>query len=558
MRLKKLKIIDRFKNLSNFEIDFSNKEGITVLIGNNGSGKSNILEAISSIFAGLYDSTFNPIFDYELSYVKDAYNVEVKFENSIYEIKINGNTENVKDEYLPNQVISSYSGEENRLWEKYYEPFYENYIKALRGSSIPISNLVYIDKNYWEIALLTLHYYDFNVFKDIETFCKSTLGVTSFNFVKFTFDIPKLREWSKNPNPITNFVNALNPSHNTFIQLDLNQLKSLVSFVANEREFFRYLSAAHTPNGERLITEIELNINNSLKANSLSEGEKKLLLIMLILEVVGDENSLILLDEPDSHVHISRKEKIQKLLYEYVNRENIITTHSPTLAHNFDLKHIIMLSKDQNNDVQIETKEKQEIVYSLTNGVWSYMEQNIFLSSNKDILLLEGKFDEVFLKKALDVLKQGEPNYANLDFEYLPCGGASGIKLLADKFKPKVGQKIIALFDSDETGWKCINSAFGEINKWNSNNFTYRKQNDIWVAVYPSRKYFRGTNFNIEDYFTKSLLNRYVNDFKSLHDIKTKDKIKQKMASECSTFNNSEFRLFRTVFDLILQIKAKP
>ena len=68
MRLQKLKIKSRFKNLDDFEIDFSTKEGITVLIGNNGSSKSNILEAISSIFAGLFDNKYNPVFNYELTY----------------------------------------------------------------------------------------------------------------------------------------------------------------------------------------------------------------------------------------------------------------------------------------------------------------------------------------------------------------------------------------------------------------------------------------------------------------------------------------------------------
>ena len=57
MRLKRL-WIDGFKNLNDFEIDFNDKEGITVLIGNNGSGKSNVLEAISAIFADFPRSHF--------------------------------------------------------------------------------------------------------------------------------------------------------------------------------------------------------------------------------------------------------------------------------------------------------------------------------------------------------------------------------------------------------------------------------------------------------------------------------------------------------------------
>ncbi len=52
MRLKSL-WIDGFKNLKDFNIDFEKQDGITVLIGNNASGKSNVLEAISAIFAEL-------------------------------------------------------------------------------------------------------------------------------------------------------------------------------------------------------------------------------------------------------------------------------------------------------------------------------------------------------------------------------------------------------------------------------------------------------------------------------------------------------------------------
>ncbi|MEO8514580.1 MAG: AAA family ATPase [Ignavibacteria bacterium] len=557
MRLKRIRITSRFKNLENFELDFSDKEGITVLIGNNGSGKSNILEAISSIFAGLYNRDNSPNFNYILSYVKDVHDIEVKFENGVYEFKDNGNLVQWDDIYLPNQVICCYSGEENRLWIEYYESFHKEYTRALRGATFPKSKLVYIDKSYWNIALLTLHLYDFDTFTDIRDFCLNTLNINAINYVRFNFDIPKFKEWLKSPNPVTYFVNILNPNLDEQIRLNLNEIKDKVNEIGNEIDFFRYLSASYNPSDDKIITQIEIDINNNLLAESLSEGEKKLLLVLFFLEVIGDEHSLILLDEPDSHIHISRKEEIQKLLSKYTNRENIITTHSPTLIHNFDIKHISMLTKNANNDAQVESKEKQEIVHNLTNGIWTYMQQNIFLSSNKDILLLEGKYDEIFLSKALDCLKSDEPSYNNLDFVYFPCGGAAGIKLLADKFIPKTGQSIIALFDSDETGWKCINSAFGEKNKWSSSNFHYQKQKEVWIAVYPPRKYFRGSNFNIEDYFTKGLLNKYVHNFKSLHDIKTKDKIKEKMALDCINFNKHEFRLFKTVFDLILEIKAK-
>lgn len=559
MKLEKLKINSRFKNLNNLEIDFSTKSGITVLIGNNGSGKSNILEAISSIFAGLYDVKHNPTFEYEIIYIKDNNKVEIIFENNIYQIKINDIVDSIKNEYLPSQIIGSYSREESRLWDTYYKPFYDDYVKALRGATLPNSKLVYINKYYWNIALLTLHLYDFEVFTDIRDFCKNTLNINTFNSVKFTFDITKLNDWLKNPNPVTNFIIALNPQKEEFIEIELDEFKKRLDFIS-EIDVFRYLSAAFMPKDDKVITRIEVDYNNELNAESLSEGEKKLLLIMLILEVVGDENSIIMLDEPDSHIHLSRKEEIQKLLSKYSNRENIITTHSPTLTHNFDLKHITMLTKKPNNDTQVEAKEKQQIVHDLTKGIWSYQEQNIFLNSNNDILLVEGKSDETFLKKALEVLQKTEPRYANLQFEYLPCGGAEGVKLMTKKFKPKLGQHIIAFFDSDQAGWTSINKVFErtDANKFNSNNFNrYRVKEEIWVAMFPTRPFYRGgSNFNIEDYFSKSLLNKYVlSSFKGLDSIVTKDKFKRSLENDCDGFADKEFKHFKSVFDLILEIK---
>ena len=279
MKLKKIKINNRFKNLNDIELDFSIKAGTTVLIGNNGSGKSNILEALSNVFAGLYNHSFNPSFNYELNYSKDTYNVEIKYISPNYEVKVNDTIVNLNTIYLPKQIISCYSGEESRLWDTYYEPFYKNYIKAIRGSTLPNSELIYINKYYWNIALLTFFYYDFTAFPDIKNFCENTLGIKSVEHIRFYFNIERLRSWVANP--VTNFVNALNPNREDFIEIDLTTLKNRLSYLPNEIEFFRYLSASFMPKDDKLITRIELHLDGHLSADALSEGEKKLILIKL-------------------------------------------------------------------------------------------------------------------------------------------------------------------------------------------------------------------------------------------------------------------------------------
>lgn len=53
MKLKSV-YIEKYKNLSPLTIDFELGNGLTMLVGNNGSGKSNVLEAISGIFHDLF------------------------------------------------------------------------------------------------------------------------------------------------------------------------------------------------------------------------------------------------------------------------------------------------------------------------------------------------------------------------------------------------------------------------------------------------------------------------------------------------------------------------
>ena len=52
MRLDRLSI-PNYRNLRSFEIDFDESQPTTVLLGRNGSGKSNLIEAIVEIFREL-------------------------------------------------------------------------------------------------------------------------------------------------------------------------------------------------------------------------------------------------------------------------------------------------------------------------------------------------------------------------------------------------------------------------------------------------------------------------------------------------------------------------
>lgn len=569
MKLNRIKIIGEFKNIKNLALDFSKNDKISLLIGNNGSGKSNIIEAISSIFAGLYDNRYNPSFSYFLWYEIDGHIIKIKYKNNIYNATADGKSISLSGSspYLPTQIVCSYSGEESRLWNNYFEPFYQEYTSALVSGTFPTSRMVYVNKYYWNVALITFFLYDFEEFTELGALCKEILGIDKINFLEFTFDNITIGKWKTNP--VTQLIKILNPKGKPSIKLTIEQLKAKISYLGlgagGERTFFRYLAAAFLPKGDKLVSNIEININDDLSAGALSEGEKKMILVQAVLEIASDENSLILLDEPDSHIHISRKAIFQRLLASYINRENIITTHSPTLTHAFDTKHIMMLGKNDSHDTIIEPQDRQDVIRKLTDGLWSSQEQTIFLNSENDILLVEGKFDEIFLSKALNVLQKTEARFKDLKFEYLPCGGASGVNLLIDKFKPKPNQKIIAIFDRDDAGINAINGIFERVGKkYTIDEYGdlggFKIVDDYWISMYPKRKYYRGpAKFTVEDYFKKSLLNRQVLEtFKSFDTIMDKDAVKRKLAKDCLSFDDKEFSLFSEVFDMILEIKSKP
>src|SRR5438552_12343758 len=69
MRLDYVKI-DHFKNLNEFEMDFKehSNEPVTVLLGRNGSGKSNLIEALVIIYRDLNKGKSTDDFGYDLRY----------------------------------------------------------------------------------------------------------------------------------------------------------------------------------------------------------------------------------------------------------------------------------------------------------------------------------------------------------------------------------------------------------------------------------------------------------------------------------------------------------
>lgn len=553
MKLISFKVLSDFRNLKGVELKFNTQTNTYVLIGNNGAGKSSLLEAISSIFYTLFSTPRRDFeFVFELSFNNDGHNVAIL--NTVADgevIKLDDAivSRTAVSPYLPQRVICNYSGEETRIEQLYYQPLWKQHEDTLiaTGGYNPL-RMVFVNKDLWRIILYIIIAFR-NDYDSFNKFLNKTLGFNGVDSVVLDVDGETLSRWRDNP--VTHFMRQLASTIREDGTIDPAQMNPTGD---DALTMFNSLSSARS-----LINEVRIVFNGGIDSQYLSEGEKKLMVVLFMLEAISNERSLVLLDEPDSHIHVARKTEMADLFKDAVNRENVITSHSPTLTDEFDDEAIIMLDRTADGHAQVIDADKKMIVSKLTDGKWSLQKQNIFLSSSDDIILVEGQTDELFLKKALSVL-QSQGKFTNHRYEYLPCGGSSGVVLMKEHFHPKPGQHIFCFFDSDKAGWESINVIFGTTKDtaYNSSNFTAaRKKDDIWVAPYPKGKK-RVKEFNVEDYFGGRLLMHYVMKCRSLNTLMTKKAIKDAMEEDCKNGNIDDkyYKNFSYVFALIESMKA--
>ncbi len=564
MRLKRL-WVDGFKNLNDFKLDFTDKEGITVLIGNNGSGKSNVLEAISAIFTGLFKMSTpqrKPKFEYEIEYILDGNDYKLALKKHGEEYRYNFHKDQIHIQtttfksnpslYLPSSIIAIYSGEEMRLWEDYYKHLYNDFMRDIRGElhSLPVPKLFYINKFYWNIALLTLLYSEL---EENIAFCKRILKTDDLDSINVAIKFNRDNIINFQTNTITSFVDSFSDG-NEEKNYTISEIKEL-AFIGSEKEFFLKLMASvmNKESRYKLIDSLTIIFGeHNLNIDALSEGEKKQILLRIALEVVADENSLVLMDEPDANIHVANKGKIKEMLQEYDNRENLLTTHSPTLMNNFE-NHLVYLENGE-----VKGHEKAEILKEISGDLMSFSEQQIVLNSNLDILIVEGKTDEKYIKVALDKLKTIYPEFEELEFNFLYMGGSDSenLKKLINNFRPKENQTIIAFFDNDGAGFSCIKNAFDYT--MDKVDFTRTQENGIHICLYPIKDDFPTSKFEIEDYFKIETCRDFMFDnFVTFQDTKNKFK-KNDFANHCNTYDVTEFEGFKKLFDLILEIKDLP
>lgn len=237
MKVNNLHIRSRFKNLENVKVDFDENHLMTVVVGRNGSGKSNVLEALVAIFRNL-DLGYAPPFSYELIYrlgeshkqnkpserwleitidadptrgtIAKQYQVQVR--DLLADNELNNTSTNKpsgetipfskvkrdkegKAPYLPNYVFAYYSGPSDRLenhFKKHRTNFYRRLLEDKLDLKGDIRPLFYAKPHHSQFVLLAFFLSEQDSVE--KAFLREHLGIKDLDSIHFVMRQPG---WAK-------------------------------------------------------------------------------------------------------------------------------------------------------------------------------------------------------------------------------------------------------------------------------------------------------------------------------------------------------------------------
>jgi predicted ATPase len=383
MRLDKLRIAS-FKNLRDLTIDFDEQSPTTVLVGRNGTGKSNLLEALTIIFRDL-DLGADPPFDYVLEYVCRGRKVKIDaIPRDRAKVTVGGVPVPYKNlgkiggqRYLPNYVFGYYSGPSNRMEEhfgKHQERFYRD---LLGGKDQPLRPLFYARPIHSQFVLLA-----FFLRQEQETklFLSDHLGIEELDSVLFVMNEPpwKSREgddrfWNAR-GTVSAFLDqlyelALAPlrmdervsagfrkttlrEHLYLYLKNTDAVRGLAEHYGTQQEFFKALESTYI---SELIREVRIrvkarNVDGALTFRELSEGEQQLLMVLGLLRFTKEDESLFLLDEPDTHLNpawsLRYPEFLQHIAGTQENSHIIMATHDPLVIAGLTRSQVQIMQRE--------------------------------------------------------------------------------------------------------------------------------------------------------------------------------------------------------------------
>lgn len=499
MRLKSV-FISQYKNLKNFTLSFDGSSFLDVFVGKNGSGKSNLFEALIEIFRHLYQydkEKGDPGFDYSIQYDIDGTATEITWNASKF--KINGkNRATIGQTPLPDNVLIYYSGHNDTvatLVQEYETSFGKRIKKADFDES---RRFIGIGPEYKALLLAVLLMQKAD--NRARQFIHHKLGIeTVAPEVRLVlqrpsyasdarFDIEDLdadRYWK--PEGITQaFLNRLS---NCLSQTTDGLIRSEGYFGSEDRyilyfdivriqqefadfsaqELFRQFDNLKTL-GMLADISIPLTLTSGLDATiaHFSDGQFQSVYIYSIVELFKDRNCLTLLDEPDSFLHPEWQFDFLKQVFEITdtaakNNHVLMSSHSASTITTAK-ENVINLFEIDGNKVVATKANKADVIKSLSAGLISFSEgearlniHHVLKNTSGAVLFTEGITDEMILETAWSKLYPTQLRSFEIQNAF-SCGFLRNLVNDQTLYQNHAGRTFFSLFDFDAayTDWNQL------------------------------------------------------------------------------------------------------
>ena len=393
MQIKRLQI-DDYLCLVDFDIVFDTVSGgsSTILIGENGAGKSTMIESVLNILMSFDSPTIEKQIDYDYSmeyeYAQKAIRI-VKNEKN-YRIEVDG--EFCEGSYrkvrsftkthsvFPQRIIAFYSGANNKLlpqikkmnarYTQRCRNTLESFLKVVSNESdqslpsFPKRKYNYCDEGMTPIYLVAILWgqdsfekdYLVNACRFNEIQCMNMVIDTDkveniFGRGRFDGDMPTGLYY------LTDFIDhrftdllrrgllysAAGKSYFEIKGLEKLGLDSIAIL-----EFFEKLYSLFDARFEVTVTQG----NSIVKCKSMSEGQRQLIKILGMLGICKTEDCLVLMDEPDAYMNprwkYDIKSTMDRSLKDAINAQAIIATHDPLVINGVPKEYIRIFTRNEN------------------------------------------------------------------------------------------------------------------------------------------------------------------------------------------------------------------
>jgi restriction endonuclease S subunit len=410
--------LEDFKNLSDYTVRFDPAHSIDVVLGWNGTGKSNLFEALVIIFRDLHrwweknQWTQKPMKGYRLRYAIDSEIVEVVWQPSDGKMKrpklkagklLEGNKQpeelkNINREklLLPRFIFGYYSGPTNRLAEHFLPMKQDHYDRLLKANSDDPATLNHLleqrrffcaENHHAKYVLLAFcHKED----EKINQFLEERLRIIGFESALFIIRKPR---WAKKGQTAENFWGATGIMRRVMERLRqfaiapmvieqtvpdgfrsrkeehyyffLPDLQSLHAFAAEYQDARTFFLALESTDFSELIYDLKIQVRVKateteqvgIAFHELSEGEQQLLMVLGLMRFTKSNQSLVLLDEPDTHLNPHWSVDYLKLLARLMSEDAseseeqqtsqiLMSTHDPLVIASLFKEQIHLLKRD--------------------------------------------------------------------------------------------------------------------------------------------------------------------------------------------------------------------